>query len=75
MPYGLANSTVAFQSYVNATLRPYLDIFIIAYLDDIVVYSNTVEEQRKHVPIVLESLFKAGLYLKLHKCEFDAKEI
>jgi hypothetical protein len=75
MPFGLANAPAVFQSYINATLRPYLDVFVIAYLDDKVVYSSTVEEHRKHVPTVLEALLKAGLYLKLRKCKFNAKEI
>ncbi len=75
MPFGLANAPAAFQSYINVTLRPYLDVFVIAYLDDIVVYSNTAEEHREHVRTVLKVLLKAGLYLKLRKCEFNAKEI
>jgi hypothetical protein len=56
-------------------LQPYLDIFIIAYLDDIVVYCNTMEEHRKHVRTVLEALLKASLYLKLCKYKFNTKEI
>jgi hypothetical protein len=75
MPFGLENAPAAFQSYINATLRPYLDVFVIAYLDDIVVYSNTAEEHREHVCTVLKALLQAGLYLKLRKCEFNAKEI
>jgi hypothetical protein len=75
MPFGVANAPTAFQSYINATLRPYLDVFVIAYLDDIVVYSNTAEEHREHVRTVLKTLLQAGLYLKLQKCEFNAKEI
>ncbi len=75
MPFGLANAPAAFQSHVNAMLRPYLDVFVIAYLDDIVVYSNTAEEHREHVRTVLKALLQAGLYLKLRKCEFNAKEI
>jgi hypothetical protein len=75
MPFDLANALAAFQSYINAMLRQYLDIFVIAYLDNIVVYSNTVEEHRKHVRTMLEALLKAGLYLKSRKCEFNAKEI
>jgi hypothetical protein len=75
MPFGLANAPTAFQSYINATLRPYLDVFVIAYLDDIVVYSNTAEEYREHIRTVLKPLLQAGLYLKLPKCEFNAKEI
>jgi hypothetical protein len=75
MPFGLANALTAFQSYINATLRPYLDVFAIAYLDDIVVYSNTAEEHREHVCTVLKTLLQAGLYLKLRKCKFNAKDI
>jgi hypothetical protein len=75
MPFGLANVPAALQSYINATLLPYLDVFVIAYLDDIVVYSNTAEEHREHVRTVLKALLQAGLYLKLQKCEFNAKKI
>jgi hypothetical protein len=75
MPFGLANTPATFQSYINATLWPYLDVFVIAYLDDIVVYSNMVEEHREHVRTVLKALLQVGLYLKLRKCEFIAKEI
>jgi hypothetical protein len=74
MPFDLTNAPAAFQSYINATLWPYVDVFVIAYLDNIVVYSNTVEEHRKHVRTVLETLLKASQYLKLRKCEFNAKE-
>jgi hypothetical protein len=75
MPFGLANTPAVFQSYINATLRPYLDVFVITYLDDIVVYSNTAEEHREHVRTVLKALLQAVLYLKLRKCKFNAKEI
>ncbi len=53
MPFGLAKALATFQSSINATLRPYLDVFIIAYLDDIVVYSNTAEKHLEHVRTVL----------------------
>jgi hypothetical protein len=56
-------------------LQPYLDVFVIAYLNNIVVYSNTMEEHRKHVCTVLETLLQASLYLKLRKCRFNAKKI
>ncbi len=48
-------------------LRKYLDLFCIAYLDDIVVYSNSLEEHEEHVRLVLVKLQEAGLYLKLSK--------
>jgi hypothetical protein len=75
MLFDLANTPSAFQSFINATLCPYLEVFVIAYLDDIVVYSNTAEEHREHVRTMLKALLQAGLYLKLRKCEFNAKEI
>jgi hypothetical protein len=74
-PFSLANAPAAVQSYINTTLWPYLDVLVIAYQDNIIVYSNTVEEHKKHVRTMLEVLLKAGLYLKLRKCKFNAKEI
>ncbi len=65
MPFGLANAPAAFQSYINTTLCPYLDVFVIAYLDDIVVYPNTTEEHREQVRTLLKAVLQAGLYLKL----------
>jgi hypothetical protein len=56
-------------------LRNCLDIYYIAYLDDIVVYSNTLEDHHRHVRAVLERLRDIELYLKLSKCEFNAKQI
>jgi hypothetical protein len=56
-------------------LRKHLDQFCIAYLDDIVVNSNLLEEHREHVRLVLAKLREAGLYLKLSKCEFEMQRI
>jgi len=44
MPFGLTNTPATFQRYINNTLREYLDVFCTAYLDDVMVYSNTREE-------------------------------
>ncbi len=71
--FSLANAPAAFQGYVNRVLRDCLDIYCIAYLDDIVVYSNTLNDHHRHVRAILERLCDAGLYLKLSKCEFNAK--
>jgi hypothetical protein len=65
----------AFKGYVNQVLRECLDRFCIAYLDDIVVYSDTRKEHTAHVWQVLERLKAAGLYLKLSKWLFYAKRI
>ena len=75
VPFGLTNAPAIFQSYINYTLRDFLDIFAIAYLDDIVIYSQNEEEHIKHVRRVLERLREAKLYLKLSKCVFHAREI
>jgi hypothetical protein len=70
MPFGLANAPSTFQHYVNDTLRPFLDVFCTAYMDDTLIYSNTLEEHREHVTQVLKAFEKAGLQLDINKCEF-----
>ena len=74
-PFGLANAPSSFQHFVNDTLRPYLDVFCTAYIDDILVYSNNLAEHRKHVDLVLEALKGAGLQLDVDKCEFHKTEV
>ena len=56
-------------------LRAYLDIFVVVYLDDILVFSKDFKEHIQHVRIVLEYLEKAGLRLKPEKCEFYKEEV
>lgn len=74
MPFGLANAPASFQAVINDVLRPYLDIFCLAYLDDILIYSDSQEEHDQHVMKVLEALQKADLFVKLEKCCFDVTE-
>jgi uncharacterized membrane protein YukC len=73
--FGLVNAPAAFQGYINNVLREHLDQFCIAYLDDIVVYSNLLEEHQEHVRLVLAKLREARLYLKLSKCKFEVQRI
>ena len=75
MPFGLTNAPATFQSYINEAIREYLDEFCVAYLDDILIYSNSLEEHTGHVHKVLEKLLKHGLYAKLEKCQFHVQEI
>jgi Reverse transcriptase (RNA-dependent DNA polymerase) len=75
MPFGLANAPSSFQHFVNNTLRPYLDIFYTAYIDDILIYSNNLTEHRKHVKLILEALRGASLQLDIDKCEFHKTEV
>lgn len=75
MPFGLCNAPGTFQSYINESVREYLDVFCSAYLDDILVYSQNEEEHAEHVLKVLRRLRKRGLYLDIDKCEFDVREV
>jgi hypothetical protein len=75
MPFGLTNASATFQAYINKILKGLLDITCVAYLNNICIYSDSIEEYTKYVRKVLDRLRKAGLYVKLFKCEFDKKEI
>ena len=70
MPFGLTNAPATFQHFINDTLREYLDVFCTAYLDDILIYSDTLEEHKVQVRQVLEALQRAGILLRAEKCEF-----
>ena len=75
MPFGLCNAPSTFQAFINDVLREYLDNFCSAYLDDILIYSDTKEEHIEHVGKVLQKLQDAGLYLDINKCEFHTKQV
>jgi hypothetical protein len=75
MPFSLTNAPASFQHFINDVLRPYLDILVTAYLDNILIYSDHLQDHRSHVLKVLEALSKAGLHLKLEKCEFHPQEV
>ena len=59
--FGLCNGPVSFQHYNKDKLLEYLDIFCTAYLDDSLIYSNSLHERKRHVKIILERLRNAGL--------------
>jgi hypothetical protein len=73
--FGLTNAPATCQALVNDIFREYLDIFVFAYLDDILIYSKNEENHVKHVTLVLETLEKADMKLHPEKCVFHAKEI
>jgi len=75
MPFGLTNGPASFQHYVNDALRDYLDVFCTAYLDDILIYSNTLKEHKQHVRQVLQRLKEFGLQADIAKCEFHVQEV
>jgi putative transposase len=70
MPFGLTNAPATFQAYMNRILEPFLDKFVVVYLDDILIYSKNRRTHRKHVRKVLKTLRKHGLIAKKSKCEF-----
>nr|GEV81348.1 retrotransposon protein, putative, Ty3-gypsy subclass [Tanacetum cinerariifolium] len=70
MPFGLTNAPVVFMDLMNRVCRPYLDKFVIVFIEDILIYSKTQEENVKHLRLVLELLEKEKLYAKFSKCEF-----
>ena len=70
MPFGLTNVPTLFQHMANDIFRDLLDVCLIIYLDDLLVYSKTQEEHDSHVLLVLKRLREHGLYAKLEKCSF-----
>ena len=73
MLFGLVNTLVMFQEYINGVLHDCLDVTCLVYLDDILIFSEDEAEHTEHVREVLHYLSKAGLYLNLEKCEFWTK--
>ena len=75
MPFGLTNAPATFQTMMNDIFRPYLDKFVTTYIDDILVYSKSLNEHLDHLRIVLQILRENKLYGKLTKCEFLKSKI
>ena len=75
VPFGLTNAPAAFMDLMNHVFRPYVDQFVVVFIDDILVYSKDREDHDTHVRVVLETLRKEQLYAKLSKCEFWLGEV
>ncbi|KAI2646312.1 Transposon Tf2-6 polyprotein [Labeo rohita] len=75
MPFGLANSPSYFQAFVNDVFRDMLNRWVIIYIDDILIYSNSLTEHVQHVRLILQRLIEHQLYAKLEKCEFHQERI
>ena len=75
MPFGLTGAPSTFQSYINDIIRDCLDRFAVAYMDDILIYSNSLSEHILHVRTVLQKLLSTSLYAKLEKCEFHVQKV
>nr|GEX71477.1 putative reverse transcriptase domain-containing protein [Tanacetum cinerariifolium] len=70
MPFGLTNAPVMFMDLMNRVCKPYLDNFVIVFIDDILIYSKCKQEHEEHLKLILELLKKEQLYAKFSKCEF-----
>ncbi|KAL2226403.1 UNVERIFIED_CONTAM: Transposon Ty3-I Gag-Pol polyprotein, partial [Sesamum indicum] len=75
MPFRLTNAPVAFMALMNKTLQPFLDQFVIVFIDDILIYSSSPEEHEQHLRTILQILREKQLYGKFSKCEFWMEEI
>ncbi|GJU49718.1 reverse transcriptase domain-containing protein [Tanacetum coccineum] len=70
MPFGLTNAPAVFMDLMNRMCKPYLDKFVIVFIDDILIYSCNEKEHKEHLKTILELLKKEELYAKFYKCEF-----
>ncbi|GKF27295.1 putative reverse transcriptase domain-containing protein, partial [Tanacetum coccineum] len=75
MPFGLTNAPAVFMDLMNRVCKPYLDKFVIVFIDDILIYSKSKEEHEVHLRLVLGLLRKEKLYAKFSKCEFWLQEV
>lgn len=75
MTFGLCNAPGTFQNYIKKSLKDYLDLWATAFLDDILIFSKTLQEHKDHVRKVVSRLPQHKLYLDIYKCEFHTKEM
>lgn len=75
MPFGLTNAPATFQTMIDNVLRKQIGVFVVVYLDDILIYSNTLEEHKQHVHEVLQTLQDNNLLVEATKCQFHKQTV
>jgi hypothetical protein len=75
MSFGLMNAPAHFMYLMNSVFMLELDKFVIVFIDDILIYSRSMEEYGEHLQIVLQRILEHQLYAKFNKCEFWIKEV
>ena len=74
MPFGLCNAPAAFQRWINEVLMEHIDMCCIVYLDDVLIYSNPLQQHQQDVSNILKAIRKSGMKVKPSKCEFHQSE-
>lgn len=75
MPFGLTNAPAVFQGLVNVVLWDMLNHFVFVYIDDILMFSKSLEDHVQHVRAVLLRLMEHSLFVKAEKCEFYSSSV
>ena len=74
MPFGLCNAPATFQRWINRTLQRFIDCCCIVYLDDVLIYSDNLEQHKRDVRKIINAIYRSGMRLKPSKCEFHHTE-
>ena len=74
MPFRLTNASAIFMDLMNRIFRPYVDQFVVVFIDDILAHSKDAQEHEQHLSIVMETL-REKLYAKISKCDFWLKKV
>ena len=75
MPFDLGNAPATFQKIMNSLFKEELDAFVLVYLDDVLVFSQTLEDHIRHIRTVLQKMRDAKFLARLHKCSFFQEKV